>query len=174
MDMDKFPVLLDGRPSGELSVEQEGLYTCFSARCPLRPGLWCAWAVGEQGELRLGVLEPDGRQGAIRRRFSHRLTAPLGRLLRGELRPAGAREPETWEPAPEPERLFRAPWLRQRLRGVQGALTRAAGGKRYLALPYDPGKPFPLTTLFCFAHLRKIGEASFAVYGFDEGDHPVF
>ena len=59
--MDKFPLLMDGKPTGELTAEREGLYTWFSARCPLRPdGLWCAWAVGDRGELRLGVLEPEG------------------------------------------------------------------------------------------------------------------
>lgn len=172
--MDKFPLMLDGRPAGELTAEREGLYTWFSARCPLPEGLWCAWAVGDRGELRLGVLEPEGAQGSIRRRFSGRLTAPLGRLLRGEVRPAGAKEPETWEPTPAPDRLFRAPWLRQRLKGVQGAQTRQAGETRYLALPYDRGTPFPLTTLFCFAQVRKIGERSYVVYAFDKQDRPVF
>lgn len=172
--MDKFPLLLEGRPAGELTAEREGLYTWFSARCPLPEGLWCAWAVGERGELRLGVLEPDGGRGSIRRRFSGRLTAPLGRLLRGEVRPAGAREPETWEAAPEPDRLFRAPWLRQRLKGLQGARVRRDGQTRYLALPYDKGKPFPLTTLFCFARLRSIGEGRYVVYAFDGQDRPVF
>ena len=89
--MDKFPLLLEGSPAGELIAEPEGLYTWFSARCPLPDGLWCAWAVGDRGELRLGVLEPEGTQGTIRRRFSRQLTAPLGRLLRGEARPAGGR-----------------------------------------------------------------------------------
>lgn len=172
--MDKYPLFLDGKPSGELSVNQEGLYTSFSARCPLPEGLWCAWAVGDRGELRLGVLEPEGRQGVIRRRFSRQLTAPLGRLLRGEARPSGIREPEAWEKASEPAQLFQAPWLRQRLKNFRGALTRKAEGIRYLALPYDRGKPFPLTTLFCFARLRTIGEAVYVVYGFDGGDRPVF
>lgn len=172
--MDKFPLMLEGKPAGELTAEREGLYTWFSARCPLPDGLWCAWAVGDRGELRLGVLEIEGTQGSIRRRFSGRLTAPLGRLLRGEVRPAGAREPEDWTPAPAPEQLFRAPWLRQRLRGVQGALTRRAGNTRCLALPYDPKKPFPLTTLFCFARLRRIGESSFAVFTFDGEERPIF
>lgn len=172
--MDKFPLTLEGKPAGELTVEREGLYTWFSARCSLRPGLWCAWAVGDRGELRLGVLEPEGRQGTIRRRFSGQLTAPLGRLLRGEVRPAGARQPEVWDAAPTPEQLFRAPWLRQRLKGVQGARTRRAGEVRYLALPYDRAKPFPLTTLFCFARLRAIGDAPYVVYAFDEQDRPVF
>lgn len=172
--MDKFPLLLDGRPAGELSTEQEGLYTWFSARCSLPEGLWCAWAVGDRGELRLGVLEPAGNQGTIRRRFSGQLTAPLGRLLRGEIRPAGVREPESWEPLPTPESLFRAPWLRQRLKGVQGALTRKTADIRYLALPYDKGKPFPLTTLFCFARLRKIGPSFYVVYSFDGQERPLF
>jgi len=172
--MDKFPLLLDGRPAGELITEREGLYTWFSVRCPLPEGLWCAWAVGDRGELRLGVLEPEGRQGVIRRRFSGRLTAPLGRLLRGEVRRSGAKEPEHWEPAPAPDQLFRAPWLRQRLKGAQGALTRRAGETRYLALPYDPKKPFPLTTLFCFAHIRSVGAGTYVVYGFDGQERPVF
>ncbi len=173
--MDKFPLLLEGRPAGELTAERQGLYTWFTARCPLPEGLWCAWAVGDRGELRLGVLEPEGRQGAVlRRRFSGRLTAPLGRLLRGEVRPAGAKEPEVWEPVPSPEELFRAPWLRQRLKGTQGALTRQAGEVRYLALPYDKRKPFPLTTLFCFARLREIGPSAYVVYAFDGQERPVF
>ena len=93
--MDKFPLLLEGSPAGELIAEPEGLYTWFSARCPLPDGLWCAWAVGDRGELRLGVLEPEGTQGTIRRRFSRQLTAPLGRLLRGP-GPGGRGRSGTW------------------------------------------------------------------------------
>lgn len=173
--MDKFPLLMEGRAAGELTAEREGLYTWFSARCPLPgEGLWCAWAVGDRGELRLGVLEPEGTQGVIRRRFSGRLTAPLGRVLRGEARPAGAGEREDWVPAPAPDQLFRAPWLRQRLSGTRGALTRQAGSVRQLALPYDRERPFPLTTLFCFAQLRRIGGAFYAVYAFDGEERPLF
>lgn len=178
--MDKFPLLLDGRPAGELMTEREGLYTWFSARCPLPEGLWCAWAVGDRGELRLGVLEPEGRQGSIRRRFSGQLTAPLGRLVRGEVRPAGVREPEgresaaDWKSVPDPAGLFRAPWLRQRLQGAKGVLARRSGEVRYLALPYDRRKPFPLTTLFCFARLREIGSSTYVVYAFDGQERPVF
>ena len=60
---DKFPLLLDGRAEGELTVEREALYTWFNARCrlPEEGGLWCAWAVGQAGSLRLGVLEPVGQ-----------------------------------------------------------------------------------------------------------------
>ncbi|WP_298019594.1 hypothetical protein [uncultured Dysosmobacter sp.] len=174
--MDKFPLLWDGKALGELTIEREALYTWFSARCQLpRAGLWCAWVVGDRGELRLGLLEPDGRQASIRRRFSGQMTAPLGRVLRGELRLAGGRpEAERWEAAPKPEELFRAGWLRQRLRGREGALTRTARGCRYLALPYDKGKPFPITTLFCFARIKCIRGEAYAVFAFDDRETPVF
>ena len=172
--MDRFPVLLEGKTAGELTTEREALYTWFTARCRLpRKGLWCAWAVGERGELRLGVLEPAGEQSVIRRRFSDRMTAPLGRLLRGEIRPAGERE-ETWVPAPAPDRLFRTPWLRRQLQNTQGVLTRTERECRFLAIPYDAKQPFRLTALFCFARLRPVGGKPYVVYGFDKEEWPVF
>ena len=170
--MDKFPLLWEGKAIGELSAEQETLYTWFTVRCRL-PGedIWCAWAVGDRGELRLGVVEP---QNGIRRRFSHQMTAPLGKLLRGELRPAGDRTEENWTAAPEPDRLFRTPWLRRQLRDVRGALTRTAEAGRFLALPYDEKQPFPLTPLFCLAQPRNIGGKRYLVYAFDGKEWPVF
>ena len=75
--MDKFPLLWNGRAVGALTTERQELYTWFTARCRLpERGLWCAWAVGDQGELRLGVVEPEGSQATIRRRFSDRMTVP--------------------------------------------------------------------------------------------------
>ena len=170
--MDKFPLLWEGKAIGELSAEQEALYTWFTVRCRL-PGedIWCAWAVGDRGELRLGVVEP---QNGIRRRFSHQMTAPLGKLLRGELRPAGDRTEENWTAAPEPDRLFRTPWLRRQLRDVRGALTRTAEAGRFLALPYEEKQPFPLTPLFCMAQPRNIGGKRYLVYAFDGKEWPVF
>ena len=170
--MDKFPLLWEGKAIGELSAEQEALYTWFTVRCRLPgEGIWCAWAVGDRGELRLGVVEP---QNGIRRRFSHQMTAPLGKLLRGELRPAGDRTEENWTAAPEPDRLFRTPWLRRQLRDVRGALTRTAEAGRFLALPYDEKQPFPLTPLFCLAQPRNIGGKRYLVYAFDGKEWPVF
>ena len=87
--MDKFPLIWAGNPVGELTVEREALYTWFTARCHLpEEGLWCAWVVGAEGELRLGILEPNGEEASIRRRFSDHMTGPIGRLIRGEARPA--------------------------------------------------------------------------------------
>ena len=173
--VDKFPLLMDGRPAGELTVEREALYTWFDARCRLPgEGLWCAWAVGREGSLRLGVLEPSGQEAVIRRRFSMRMTEPLGQLVRGGVRPAAAEDRESWQAAPDPETLFRAPWLRKRLRGIAGALVRTGEGRLLLALPYDSGRAFPLPTLFCLADIRSVNGRTYAVFAFDGEGHPVF
>lgn len=172
--MDKFPLLWNGKPLGELTTERETLYTWFAARCRLPgKGLWCAWAVGTRGELRIGVLEPAGDQAVIRRRFSDRMTSPMGKLLRAELRPASS-EAAAWESLPEPERSFHTPWLKKQLRGTEGVLLRREGNFLSLALPFDKGKAFPLTAIFCFAQIRCIRGQTYAVYIFDEKEWPIF
>ena len=126
--MDKFPLLWDGKPVGELTAEREALYTWFEARCRLpEKGLWCAWAVGDRGELRLGVLEPCGDRAAIRRRFSAQLTGPVGRLQWGELRPAHPAEPGDWLPAERAADLFRSPGSGSRCRTLPAS---SPGGRR--------------------------------------------
>lgn len=174
--MDKFPLLHRSVPIGELTCCRDADGTLFALHCRLpEEGLWCAWAVGDRGELRLGVVESTGRQASLRRRFSDRMTASLGQLCRGELRPAdGGKRPEVWEETSSPESLFRTAWLRQRLRGIGGARFRKTGTRLFLALPWDCKKPFPLTTLFCFARIREMEGGRWAVFAFDQEEKPVF
>ena len=174
--MDRFPLCWKGKTVGEMDVERESLYTWFSVRGHLpEGGLWCAWAVGEQGELRLGVLEPVGDQFQIRRNFSDRMCRPLGKLRRCEVRAAGAEaKEEAWLVVNTPEKLFSTPFLRQQLRGIQGVRTRTSQGLRWLAVEYDRKKPFPLPGLFCLAEIRKIGEREYVVYRFDSREWPVW
>lgn len=172
--MDKFPLFLDGKSAGELTREEEALYTWFTARCRLpEDGLWCAWVVGKTGELRLGVLEPTGEQAVIRRRFSRRMTQPLGELLRGEARPLSSAMAD-WKAISRPEELFRTPFLRRQLRGATGVLTRETEQGRYLALPWDVRRPFFMTGLFCFARMQRIQGRDYAVFAFDREENPVF
>lgn len=174
MAMDKFPMRWKKQTAGELTVEKDRLYTWFTVRASLpEEGLWCAWAIGSEGELRLGVLEPAGDCVTIRRRFSERLVSPLGRLLGGEIRPVSGKQ-ETWESVAEPDRLFRTPWLRKQLHRRKGILTRQSGARRLVAIPYDKDNPFPLAAMFCFAALEVIEEKKYLIFAFDDKECVVF
>lgn len=172
--MDKFPLYLNGAAAGELTVTEEPMYITFRAVChAAESGLLRAYAVGEHGELRLGVLAPEGGAFAIRKRVSRQMAAPLGRIVRGEARPHTAEEVQ-WESAVTPETLFRAPLLREKLRGVANVLTGETQQRRYLAVPYDKHRPFLLEELFCFAHITHIEGRLYAVFAFDREEHPLF
>ena len=169
--MDKYPVFQEEQAVGELSVAPDALYTAFSVSCRGREGLWCAWAVGERESLRIGVLEPENGCLQIRRRFSKRLTDPLGPILRGELRPLGE-EREQWEPL-RPE-LLRNPYLRCRLGGLSDVLTCRPERGRLIAVPRDDAAPFPLEAMFCFARSRRLQGRAYWVFRFDDREWPVF
>lgn len=173
--MDRFPLLADGVQTGELTAAADGLYIRFHALCDLpAPGLYRAFAVGERGELRLGVLEPDHARFSVLRRISAREAGEAGRLLRGEIRPCGEADPSRWQSVARPEELLRTPFLREQLRGLTGVLTRREGGVLFLALPFSARHPFLLTSLFCFASVRQIGAKKYAVFAFDRDENPVF
>ena len=67
--MEPLTILLHGKACGELLVEQRGLYRQYSAACrieqdaaPMR-----LFAVGELGEVRLGVMQPENGRFVLRR-----------------------------------------------------------------------------------------------------------
>lgn len=169
--MDKYPVFRDDQTVGELTVTPEALYTAFDVSCPGQEGLWCAWAVGETGSLRIGVPEPENGCLHIRRRFSRQLTEPLGTVLRGELHPLGEAR-EHWEPL-RTETLQSA-CLRRQLGAVPGVLTCRTEKHRLIAVPRDDGRPFPLEAMFCFAHPRHLKGEDYWVFHFDSREWPVF
>ena len=169
--MDKYPVLDGEQAAGELTVTPEAMYTAFDVSCPKREGLWCAWAVGRTGRLRIGVLEPEAGCLHIRRRFSHELTAPLGTVLRGELRSL-TEEREHWEPL-EPDTL-KSPYLRRQLGPLPGVLTCRMDGCCLIAVPRDDSRPFPLEAMFCFASSRPVKGRSCWVFRFDDREWPIF
>ena len=180
--MDKFPLYLNGRSIGELTVTREGLYDCFRVECsPPDQEIYRAYAVGEQGRLRLGILEPEGEVFGIRRKIPVRETAEAGKLVCGQLQTleeepwSAVFTPEAdWRAVPHPERLFRSSFLREQLRGISGVLIQEQAGCRFVALPYSGRRPFLLASLFCFARIQRISGREYAVFAFDRDENPVF
>lgn len=168
--MDKYPLYLDGRPAGELTVTDSGMYADYRAVCHgVGPTLLRAYLVGERSEMLLGVLAPEGGAYTIRRRLSHRETANLGKLVRCEARRDGE---QAWERVSAPERLLSTPFFSRMLQGLPGVLSRQRGDRRLVAVPYDPAKPFPMTPLFCFAKICQIEGAKYVVFAFDARETP--
>ncbi len=134
--MEKFPILWCGKPVGEMTAIRQGLYTCYSVSCCLPgEGLWCVWAVGDRGELRIGVPEPRGERAVISRRFSDNGLQGLGTLRSVLLRPVGEeKERVCWTPLNRVEDWFRTPWLCGQLRGLQGVLAVREGKYRRVAV----------------------------------------
>ena len=194
--MKTLPVLNGGKRIGETLVEEERLYVRLEVRVPSRQGLWCAWAIGERGEVRVGTLEPVNGQSVISRRFSKRFLTEAGALLRVEVRPLegtenaqgmeiqpsshaqagerndGAELSEAWRRTGT-ARLFRSMRFQRPLRNVREALTRRDGERRRVALIQEEGAPFPIPELFCLASLTRIGARDYWVFTFDRREWPV-
>ncbi len=165
--MDGIPLWCDGVEIGEAALERQPPYTCLRVRMPRRAGIWCAWAVGDRGEVRIGVLEPKSHEAGITRRFSRQALAPAGTLRRVELR----RE-DAWASAGDPALKTRA-FLRQLPEKRPAALARQAGGVRYVAFPRVPDGPFPLPGLFCLARTARLEGREYWVFAFDDQERPV-
>lgn len=169
--MKTVPLVCEGKTIGQMQIEKEREDTVFSASGRMaQKGLWCLWAVGQNNVLRVGFPELRGEELRLSRRFSSRMTAPLGTILRGELRAVQAAS--EWERMSAPERFFRSEELRRALREYGGILARQRGEVRFLAIPYSAEKPFPMPGLFCFARICPIQGTAYAVFAF-RGEEPV-
>ena len=191
--MDRIPLLCQGKRIGEAEAERQSLYLCLRIRAPRRNGLWCAWAVGSAGEMRIGTLEPSGIQAEIVRRFSRQSLAPIGDLLRVELRPVGASPVSDMSPIankpPAPNtpvqgmsppvsqwkhadaNPLRETRFQRQIRNIHGVLERQERDRRCLAFPIE--NAFPIPELFCFARARRIGGQNYWVFAFDSRQRPV-
>jgi len=139
-----YPIYLSGELAGTLSERRDGLYTVFSAHCPLRPGLHRLWLFGSGGRYYLGVLSPRGGELTLCRRLSNRTRAALPRDIhyaadRPMERPGTA--PKETAPLPrreaspvQPETSAPLAWS---ARG-DGVLTARDGNHELLALPVRP------------------------------------
>jgi len=171
--MDGYPVVLNGAAAGRMTVSREGLYNVFDVACrPEETTVFRAFAVGERGELRLGVPVPEhGGLFTVRTRVSVRESEKIGRPLRCELRTA--EDGGTWQETAAPTELFRSPELRRELAGVSFALFRRTEGRLVLALPFEPGDAFPLPERFCCARTAMAEGRLCAVFTFDSEEKPL-
>lgn len=170
--VEKYPVLAETRTVGELTVFQEGQDTIFQFSGLQQEGLWSLWAVGAQGELRIGVPLQERAGLCISRRFSRRMTGQLGPLLRGELRPAGTKQ-AVWKICRLSAEVFHTPYLRHNL-ADRRLLLREGKGRREIAVPHEADRPFPLEAMFCFARSEWVEGQLCWVFAFDPEERPIF
>ena len=67
-----YPLMIDGNEAGTLSVNEEGLYTCFEAHAGEHDGLVRLWVCGGGECAYLGVMQPWSGGLYLRRRLSRR------------------------------------------------------------------------------------------------------
>lgn len=172
--MNRIPLLLQGNGVGELRVRREAEETLFCLQCELPSGkLWSVWLVGSAGELRLGIPLVEGKNLVLEKRFSHRMTDPLGQLLYGELRSSCEQKKVDWKPVGNGAR-FRTAWIQKQLQMWSGVLYCPGEDGCAIAVPYVPEKPFPLMPMFCFVRLQTIRDRPYLVLRLDAEEHPIF
>ena len=69
--------------------------------------------------------------------------------------------------------FFEDPELNAALSSQRDVLWCTDHGDRLLAFPYDRGREFPLTQLFCFACIRCVEGRTCVVYRVDSEGRPV-
>ena len=151
---------------------------------PERPGLYRGALIGPAGRWDLGLLLPEG--GCLR--LSRTLfTDALARagcwpVTGGEAvlthAFSGGPEPSVppgWRRLSDPSACFPDDPVLARAAGNSGGwlFCRRTGGRFSLAAPWEPGAPFPLLPVFCFAQIRQMAGRNWAVFRFHPDGTPV-
>lgn len=135
MQEGKFPIIIDGAVCGAVEVEKHGARTAVTASCCMREGIVRLSLYGDGGEGYLGVLAPEDGELRLKKTFTRAQERDFPELIT-QAGPAGmGRAPQEPEPnastapqtAPEPVTDWYA--------APDGALVRAEGGEKLLALP---------------------------------------
>ena len=165
---------------GWLTVAETGDRAVCTAQLPADGrGLYKCWLIGPEGKALVGTFVPEGGVLKLSR------ILPVAQLRScGAWPPQGAEAamafsfseqrpavPAGWRCEPDPARLMGEPLL-ARAAGERSALCRREEGGFWLAYPFDPGKPFPLTPLFCFARLERLEGRDYVVFPFRSGGCP--
>ena len=173
---------LDGG-RGWLTVREENGRVRMEGQLPDdRRGLYKGWLLGSRGRALAGTFVPEGGVLKLRRTLSldelrrqgawpptgglAELAFAAGAPPRGNPAP-----PAGWRWEPHPAGRMGEPLLARAV-GERRVLYRPEDGGFSLACPFDPAKPFPLTPLFCFASVRRLGDRWYAVFPFRPGGCP--
>ena len=166
----ELPVSRDGQRVGTLCLAERGGWAELVMTCrPDSTGLFRGFLLCDGGELPLGVLSPEGGGLRAARRVPLSELRALGSPRQGLCRLSYPFSGESWRPV---EDGFFRRRFRNSLRGTEGALWREDQGGRWLAVPWNCGRPFPLMELLCFVQIREIGGRPYALLSFDGGEWP--
>lgn len=172
-----------GRPGGVLTVRDEGAKAVFEAQMPDdRQGLYKVYLTGGGGSLLLGTLMPENGALRLRRTLTVAELKQKGcwPVTRGEARLAysfGAAEQSGipgWTRENDPARLMGDRVLAHAAAELRGALLRREAGGFALAAPVEQSGGFPMSPLFCFAHVETLQGRPYAVFHFNAHGCPIF
>lgn len=65
-----YPIIIDGRETGEVSVTREGLFWCFNAKSEMLQDIVRLSVFGEDGEGYLGVMSPENDALTLHKKLS--------------------------------------------------------------------------------------------------------
>lgn len=137
-------------------------------------GLYRAALVGDEGELALGVLEPQNGRLLLRRRPYLREVERLGTLHGVQaVCSFSFRQRAMWQRTARPAELAVGDVLRSRLAAFSCAWWRREGEQLTLALPFEEGKPFPLEMFFCFGRVKTVEGCRCVLYTLDAQGRPL-
>ncbi len=124
----KYPVYIQGKECGELSISKEGLYTYITADCEMREGIIRLSIFGEGKSVKFGTLCPKNERLHLKKRYSDNemRCLPKGIDYAADVAVTGT-EPEAMD---EADGLL---WFQT----VDGSLTAFDGERSLIAIPTD-------------------------------------
>ncbi len=167
---------------GQLEVREEGAQVHLSVRRGLDgAGLYKVWVRGDQGELMLGTLIPDGRYLRLERTMSRDSLAAGGcwPIAGGKTvlaftfsQQEEEKKQADWRWEHRPSLRLHDPVLREAAAAWGSMLIREDQRGFQLAAPLDPYRPFPITPLFCFGQPVRVDGQTHVAFSFDVEGNP--
>ena len=167
------PLVYGGEEIGQLVLTPAGERTAVETKLPRNDsGLFRGVLCCRQGEIPLGILEPQGNSLFLRRLLLTEEIRALGGAVSGEMRMSYAFCQTQWQALGNTV-FFKTELFQRRIQRRENILWRSDGSLRFLALPFQSDAPFPFPDLFCFARILTIQHCRYVVFAFNDQDFPV-